>query len=91
MTYRITVLPGDGIGPEVTREALRILRAVGELCGYEFVFNEQRIGAAAIRETREEVGLRLDRAPYLGSLETMPVSSAGKPSCAKARVNDIRT
>ncbi len=36
--------------------------------------------AAAIRETLEEVGLRLDRAPYLGSLETMPVSSAGKPT-----------
>ena len=36
--------------------------------------------AAAIRETREEVGLRLDRAPYLGSLESLPVSSAGKPT-----------
>jgi 8-oxo-dGTP pyrophosphatase MutT (NUDIX family) len=36
--------------------------------------------AAAIRETREEVGLRLDRAPYLGSLEPMPVSAAGKPT-----------
>jgi len=36
--------------------------------------------AAAIRETREEVGLWLDRAPYLGSLETMPVSAAGTPT-----------
>ena len=36
--------------------------------------------AAAIRETREEVGLRLDRALYLGSLETLPVSAAGKPT-----------
>ncbi|MBI2563354.1 MAG: CoA pyrophosphatase [candidate division NC10 bacterium] len=36
--------------------------------------------AAAIRETREEVGLRLDRAPCLGSLATWPVSSAGKPT-----------
>ena len=36
--------------------------------------------AAAIRETREEVGLLLDRAPYLGSLESLPVSSAGKPT-----------
>ena len=38
------------------------------------------VRAAAIRETLEEVGLRLDRAPYLGSLETMPVSAAGKPT-----------
>ncbi len=34
--------------------------------------------AAAIRETWEEVGLRLDRAPYLGSLQTQPVRAAGK-------------
>ena len=36
--------------------------------------------AAAVRETREEVGLRLEGAPYLGSLETMPVSAAGRPT-----------
>jgi len=36
--------------------------------------------AAAIRETREEVGLQLDCAPYLGSLDVLPVSSAGKPT-----------
>ncbi|HXJ80822.1 MAG TPA: CoA pyrophosphatase [Candidatus Methylomirabilis sp.] len=34
--------------------------------------------AAAIRETREEVGLRLDDAPCLGSLGTQPVRSAGR-------------
>lgn len=36
--------------------------------------------AAAIRETREEVGLRLDLTPYLGSLESLPVTAAGKPT-----------
>lgn len=34
--------------------------------------------AAAIREAREEVGLRLDHVPCLGSLRTQPVHSAGK-------------
>lgn len=34
--------------------------------------------AAAVRETWEEVGLRLDGSPYLGSLATQPVSSAGR-------------
>ena len=38
------------------------------------------VRAAAIRETREEVGLWLDRAPWLGSLETLPVSAGGKPT-----------
>lgn len=42
--------------------------------------DDPSIRAAAIRETREEVGLRLDRAPYLGALETMPVSAAGQPT-----------
>lgn len=34
---------------------------------------------AAIRETREEVGLRLGRSSYLGSLEAQPISRDGKP------------
>jgi 8-oxo-dGTP pyrophosphatase MutT (NUDIX family) len=38
------------------------------------------VRAAAIRETWEEVGFRLERALCLGSLETQPVSSAGKPT-----------
>jgi 8-oxo-dGTP pyrophosphatase MutT (NUDIX family) len=42
--------------------------------------NDPSIRAAAIRETREEVGLRLDHAPYLGALGTMPVSAAGQPT-----------
>jgi 8-oxo-dGTP pyrophosphatase MutT (NUDIX family) len=36
--------------------------------------------AAAIRETWEEVGLRLDTAPCLGSLAPQPVNSAGRPT-----------
>ncbi len=50
MPYRIAVLPGDGVGPEVTREAVRLLRAVANLCGYDFRFAERPIGAAAVRE-----------------------------------------
>ena len=42
--------------------------------------NDPSIRAAAIRETREEVGLQLDSAPYLGALGTMPVSAAGQPT-----------
>ena len=45
---RITVLPGDGIGPEVTREAVRILQAVADINGYEFRFQSELIGGAAI-------------------------------------------
>ncbi len=47
----VTVLPGDGIGVEVTREAVRILRATAEIQGYEFRFRSEPVGGAAIRET----------------------------------------
>jgi 3-isopropylmalate dehydrogenase len=47
-TFRIAVLPGDGIGVEVTREARRVLEAVGRVAGVGFEFEEGLIGGAAI-------------------------------------------
>lgn len=49
MRLRITVLPGDGIGPEVTAEAVRVLQTTGSIHGYHFDFEEHAIGGAAIR------------------------------------------
>jgi 3-isopropylmalate dehydrogenase len=45
---RILVLPGDGIGPEVTREAQRALEAAARRAGLKLAFEEARIGGAAI-------------------------------------------
>ena len=47
MKLNIAVLPGDGVGPEVTREAVRVLRAVSDFCGYDFCFEESPIGGGA--------------------------------------------
>jgi len=47
MELKIAVLPGDGVGPEVTREAVRALRAVSDINGYDFEFREYLIGGAA--------------------------------------------
>jgi 3-isopropylmalate dehydrogenase len=46
---RITVLPGDGIGPEVTAEAVRVLQTVAAIQDYRFEFEEHLIGAASIK------------------------------------------
>ena len=46
--FRITLLPGDGVGPEVTAVARRVLKAVGQCFGRQFVFDEAPIGGAAI-------------------------------------------
>lgn len=57
MTYRITVLAGDGIGPEITREALRVLDAVAAKCGFAVELTHALLGGAAI----DESGLPLPR------------------------------
>lgn len=51
MMYRIAVLPGDGIGPEVTAQATRVLAAAGRRFGYEFCFQEGLIGGIAYDAT----------------------------------------
>jgi 3-isopropylmalate dehydrogenase len=47
-SYTIAVLPGDGIGQEVTPEAVRALRAIGRRAGTTFEFAQALIGGAAI-------------------------------------------
>ena len=51
MQLRIVVLPGDGVGPEVTEEAVRVLREVADIHGHSFQFEEQLAGGEAIRQT----------------------------------------
>jgi len=51
MDARITVLAGDGVGPEVTAEAVACLRAVAERFGHRFTFQEALIGGAAVDAT----------------------------------------
>jgi 3-isopropylmalate dehydrogenase len=50
-TFRIAVLAGDGIGQEVTPEAVRVLRAVARGAGATFDFEEALVGGAAIDAT----------------------------------------
>ena len=45
--YRIAVLPGDGIGPEIMQEAVKVLQLVGEREGVTFTCEEE-IGRAHV-------------------------------------------
>ncbi len=47
-SYRILVTPGDGIGPEVMEEALKVLARVERAFGHEFEYEEELVGGAAI-------------------------------------------
>lgn len=48
MQYKIAVLPGDGVGPEVTREAVKIVRKVADTFHLGFEIKEGLIGGASI-------------------------------------------
>jgi 3-isopropylmalate dehydrogenase len=51
MQARIAVLPGDGIGPEVAVQAIKVLKRVADVYGHTFTFEEGLIGGAAIDKT----------------------------------------
>ena len=53
MKKNICVLPGDGIGPEVIAQALRVMDAVAEKFGHTFSYDNALIGGAAIDATND--------------------------------------
>lgn len=48
MNYNIAVLAGDGIGPEIVEQAIKVLEAVGKRFNHTFKFTEALVGATAI-------------------------------------------
>lgn len=48
MSYHIAVIPGDGIGPEIVREARKVLDAAGNKYGFELDYTEVLMGGASI-------------------------------------------
>lgn len=51
MNFKIAVLSGDGVGPEVTLQAKKALLAIGVIYNHEFIFEDAYIGAIAIEKT----------------------------------------
>lgn len=52
MNKKITVIKGDGIGPEVTEQSLKVLRAIAQRFDHNFEFEDCLMGAVAIDATR---------------------------------------
>ncbi len=48
MNYKIGVLPGDGIGPEIIEQAIKVLDSVGKKFNHNFEYTEALVGAIAI-------------------------------------------
>jgi 3-isopropylmalate dehydrogenase len=66
--FTVAVLPGDGIGPEVTAEAVRVLTVVADLYGYRIAARECPIGAAAVRKCGEALPAQTRDAVLLGAV-----------------------
>ena len=52
MKLNIAVLPGDGVGPEVTAQAIKVLKAIALQFNHTFIFKEAVVGAIAIDKTK---------------------------------------
>lgn len=48
--YKITVLKGDGIGPEIVNECIKVLDKAGEKFGFAFDYDYELLGGCAIDE-----------------------------------------
>lgn len=66
MKKQIAVLPGDGIGPEIVQEAVKVLDAIADKFGHEFTYTYADMGAVAIEKTGEP----LPKATLKASLES---------------------
>ncbi len=77
MNYNITLLPGDGIGPEITSAAVRVMKKIGEKFGHCFNFTEYDIGGVAI----DKYGVPLPEETVKGALasDSVLLGAVGGP------------
>ena len=80
--FTIAALPGDGIGPEVTTEALRVLAAAADLFGYGVDVAEYAIGAAGVAESGDSLPQRTRDAVV--EADAVLLGAVGHPSLAAA-------
>ena len=88
--YNICLLPGDGIGPEIIAEGVKVLNAVGAKYDTEFACEESLIGGAAIDAAGEPLPqATLDAAKAADALSRVCSASArgwgSIPTCVPCR------
>ncbi len=81
--YQLAVLPGDGIGPEVTAEAVKVLRAAADLFGYRIETSEYGVGAAGVAESGDALPERTRAAVV--EADAVLLGAVGHPDLAAAK------
>lgn len=77
MNFNLTVLPGDGVGPEVCGEAVNVLKAVGKKYGHEFRMDYRNVGGAAI--DAEGVAISKDTLKKCKNCDAVLLGAVGGP------------
>jgi 3-isopropylmalate dehydrogenase len=84
----LLILPGDGIGPEITDATLRVLAAAGERHGVAFAFERDRIGFEALHAEGTTLPDRvLERARHVDGILLGPISHLDYPPRDQGGVN----
>jgi len=83
--FTVAVLPGDGIGPEVTDEALRVLAAVADRYGYRIETPSYAIGAAGVAEAGQ--ALPPSTRDAVTEADAVLLGAVGHPSLVQAEGN----
>src|ERR1700678_2393021 len=78
MLLNLTILPGDGIGPEVTEQALLVLHAVADLFGHQLQLQHKNIGGAALAASEDP--LPPDTLPACLSSAAVLMGAVGNPA-----------
>ena len=89
---KLLVLPGDGIGPEITDATVKVLEAAGRAFGIAFAFERREIGFASLKSagtTMPDAVLKL--VPQMDGVVMGPVSVAAYPPRAEGGVNPSAT
>jgi len=88
--FDIAVLPGDGVGPEVVAEAVKVLRAVGARAGHELALRYGDVGGASI--DKHGVSLTADTLELCRKADAVLLGAVGGPKwddpLAKVRPED---
>ena len=90
MNLKIAVLPGDGIGPEVTEQAVKVLDAIAQNYNHKFNYSYADVGAIAIDTMTHYqkalwIYVSLPTLFYLVPLATLNTTIILRPRCAQSK------
>ena len=86
MQFKLTVLPGDGVGPEITEATVKVLQTVGEKFGHKFNLHYGLIGGVAIDE--RGVSLPPDTLKMCQSCDAVLLGAVGGPKWDDPKAKD---